>query len=208
MERALRLGALLGSIAIAGCSWSTPGEDRHGRWLSAKGDEMVAALHEFERAHGKYPKSLDEVARVPDGLPATDSITYQRDGADYVLELEFAPSWPQSGRVGCRRSADSTAWACSVLPTEEQVCEIIERAAVEYRLSRGNLTGRYYCDPTGEDLDYYYLGLRYYPTPDELVGSNLLGWYAIDKSDGTVFEEDISDFTLIPLTPRPPFESE
>lgn len=50
------------------------------------------------------------------------------------------------------------------------------------------------------------VGLRYAVNPDELVGSNLIGWFGIRKSDGATFEWDINEDHPIPLASRCPFE--
>jgi hypothetical protein len=52
------------------------------------------------------------------------------------------------------------------------------------------------------------LALRYYPTPEELVGSTLIGWFAVSKSDGSVFNYDITNEELTPLVSKCPFEPE
>jgi len=92
------------------------------------------------------------------------------------------------------------------IQSQAAACSVLKRAAVTYHLSRRNLSGRYYCEPLGEAVDYFLVGLRYRTTPDELVGSNLIGWFAIRKSDGTVFDWDINEDKALPLHPRPPFE--
>jgi hypothetical protein len=38
------------------------------------------------------------------------------------------------------------------------------------------------------------------------VGNNLIGWFAVAKSDGTVLDWDINEDQAKPLAPRPPFE--
>jgi len=91
--------------------------------------------------------------------------------------------------------------------TQQQACETLKRAALELCLSRTNLEGHYYCDPLPEQRSYYVLGLRYNVRPDELVGSNLLGWFAVRKSDGIIFEWDINeDQILSVVTSECPFE--
>jgi hypothetical protein len=80
---------------------------------------------------------------------------------------------------------------------------VLKRAAITYHLSRRNLTGRYYCDSAGDSEDYFLLGLRYHVKPDEGVGSNLIGWFAVRKSDGKVFDWDVNDSEAEPLAPRP-----
>jgi hypothetical protein len=97
--------------------------------------------------------------------------------------------------------ADGTA-----VSTEKQACEILKRAALELCLSRRNLAGRYYCDPLPDQPFHFVVGLRYAVTPDELVGSNLIGWYGVRKADGQVFEWDIDEDLPHPLASHCPFE--
>lgn len=52
------------------------------------------------------------------------------------------------------------------------------------------------------------LALRYYPTHEELVGSTLIGWYAVSKSGGSIFSYDIASEKLTPLVSSCPFETE
>ena len=93
--------------------------------------------------------------------------------------------------------------------SEQQACKLLKRTAIEFCLSRRNLSGRYYCEPKlAESPEYYELGLRYEVTPDELVGSNLIGWFGIRRSDGTVLEKDIAEDRFVPLVSGCPFESE
>jgi hypothetical protein len=98
-----------------------------------------------------------------------------------------------------------TSIAATPVTTAKQACAVLKRAAVTYHLSRRSLSGRYYCDPIGDNSEYFLLGLRYRVTEDELVGSNLLGWFAIRRSDSAVREWDINESKATPLTPRPPF---
>src|ERR1700719_3423502 len=68
-----------------------------------------------------------------------------------------------------------------------RACRILISRAIEYRQSRRNLSGRYFCDNEGDTPDYYAFALRYRVTPDELVGSNLLGRYHVKRSSRKVF---------------------
>jgi hypothetical protein len=94
----------------------------------------------------------------------------------------------------------------SPINSQKQACLVLKRAAVTYHLSRRNLTGRYYCEPLGDNAVYYLIGLRYRVTSDELVGSNLIGWFAVRRVDGSVFDWDINGDVAKPLAERPPFE--
>ena len=91
--------------------------------------------------------------------------------------------------------------------SEEGACRTLKRAAVELCLSSRNLDGRYFCDSSPARSDHYVLALRYETTPDELVGSNLIGWFGIRKSDGKLFEWDIAEDRPVPLASHCPFES-
>jgi hypothetical protein len=94
------------------------------------------------------------------------------------------------------------------ISSEQQACQVLQRAAIEWCLSRTNLEGRYWCDASPESPENYVLALRYYPEPQELVGSTLIGWYAVSKSDGSVFNYDITNEELTGLTSGCPFDAE
>ena len=91
--------------------------------------------------------------------------------------------------------------------TSRQACAELKRAAVKYHLSRRNLSGRYYCESIGDNSQYFLFGLRYRVTEDELVGSNLIGWFAIRRSDSAIREWDINNDKAVPLRPHPAFEN-
>jgi hypothetical protein len=85
-----------------------------------------------------------------------------------------------------------------------QACAILTRAAAEYCLSRHKVIGLCSCEPLPEHLDDYVLGLYCSSvTPREVLGSNLVGWYAVAKSDASVFEWDINEEFPKPLEMRP-----
>ena len=101
--------------------------------------------------------------------------------------------------------------------SEQQACDVLQRAALQWCLSRRNLAGRYWCDPVPGSPEYFVLGLRYHPKPEEFVGqtadgwfvgSSLIGWYAVSKADGAVFNFDIETEGRTPLVSGCPFESE
>jgi hypothetical protein len=82
----------------------------------------------------------------------------------------------------------------------------LKRAAITQHLSVRNLSGRYYCDSIGDHKQFYLMGLRYRVTKDETVGSNLIGWFAIRRSDGVILDWDINEGKASPLARRPPFQ--
>ena len=92
--------------------------------------------------------------------------------------------------------------------SETQACDVLKRTALALCLSRTNLDGRYYCDPTPRTEAFYIIGLRYEVRPGEDVGSNLIGWYGVRETDGRVFEWDINEDQPRPLESHCPFESE
>ena len=89
--------------------------------------------------------------------------------------------------------------------SEADACQTLETAAITYHLSAHDLTGSYFCEHTGNDGQYYYLGLRYHDKPSEKIGSNLIGWFAIRRSDGQVFRRDSPDSALEPIKPGAPW---
>jgi hypothetical protein len=95
--------------------------------------------------------------------------------------------------------------ACRELSPGDACAKLI-RAAIKYHLSVHDLTGRYYCDQNGGNYQFYIIALRYRTRPEELVGSNLLGWYAVMKGDGSVWSYDINESKTAPLVPGPPFK--
>jgi hypothetical protein len=96
--------------------------------------------------------------------------------------------------------------ATDVVTSKGRACTVLKRAAVTFHLSRQNLSGRYYCDSLGDTPQFYLMGLRYRLAKDESVGSNLIGWFAVRRSDGAVLDWDINSDGASPLAPRPPFE--
>jgi hypothetical protein len=94
----------------------------------------------------------------------------------------------------------------SPVTSSAQACSVLKSAAITFHLFRRNLSGRYYCDPLGDVSDYYLLGLRYRVTKDENAGSNLIGWFAVRRSDGAVLDWDVNQDHALPLAPRPLFE--
>jgi hypothetical protein len=90
--------------------------------------------------------------------------------------------------------------------SQRQACSALKRVAITQHLSVRNLSGRYYCDSIGDDKQFYLMGLRYRTTKGEMVGSNLIGWFAIRRSDGVILDWDRNEGKASPLAPRPPFQ--
>jgi hypothetical protein len=89
----------------------------------------------------------------------------------------------------------------------EQACDILKRAVTAFCQSRENLTERCSCDHTPERTNYYVLGLHCTSGPaSEVIASSLVGYYAIAKSNGAIFEWDFdADSPNLELGPAPPF---
>jgi hypothetical protein len=91
------------------------------------------------------------------------------------------------------------AWTAGPVPTATQACDLLTSSAVRLHLSVRDLTGRYYCEDMGDMHGYFYLGLRYRTDPSEMVGSNLLGWFAVRGSDGKLFRWNVDNDVLTAL---------
>jgi hypothetical protein len=61
------------------------------------------------------------------------------------------------------------------------------------------MSGRYYCsgfDPERYPRGYYVLALRVREYPEDKWGSDLVGFFAIRRKDGALFEFDTNDDTV------------
>jgi hypothetical protein len=81
----------------------------------------------------------------------------------------------------------------------EQACKVLE-AAVE--LESPDLPKPLSCEPYADVAEYYVVTLRYTPRPEELVGSNLLGYFALAKSHGAVHEWEFAEERVRPGAAR------
>jgi hypothetical protein len=78
-----------------------------------------------------------------------------------------------------------------------QACRFLTRVALERHLAAGTSKGVYHCDEESSDGKYFVLGLHYwFHAPKDWAGSNLMGWYAVRKSDGRVYKWNIADEEL------------
>ena len=105
--------------------------------------------------------------------------------------------------LGCALALSAvTATAQDRVRTAREACKVLKRGAVTYRLSAFDASGRFYCDyydPVFWTSEFIVLRLRYHDRPEEKVGSNLVGWFGIRRSDGKLFEWNINDGTPKPL---------
>lgn len=78
-------------------------------------------------------------------------------------------------------------------------CEVLIAIAKD-RHFVGDLAGTFYCESTDDFLGgkYYLVNLKFNreDAEREFVGSNLVGWYAVRKSNRAVFEVDIGEGRL------------
>jgi hypothetical protein len=106
---------------------------------------------------------------------------------------------PNSRRVFLALGIGSLA-GCSAISSEDQGCKTLLQAVETYHLvAESRPLGRPYCEPTAPRLlGYYQYGVYYAPDkwPPDWVGSALLGWYAVRRSDGRVYEWDIAEDAL------------
>jgi len=83
--------------------------------------------------------------------------------------------------------------------TEEAACDALISAA-KNRHFVGDVPGTYFCDSIDDFLGgkYFLANLRFNRSEAEreFIGSNLVGWYAIRKTNHAVFEVDIAEGTL------------
>jgi len=90
------------------------------------------------------------------------------------------------------------AAACSSISEPEACNKLLRIAAEQHLVKETDPSGAYYCEPSGDNAsDHYLIGLHYrVVTPPDWVGSDLVGWYAVRRSDGRVSEWDIAEGTL------------
>jgi len=84
--------------------------------------------------------------------------------------------------------------------SEQEACDILKQAGIQYHLAVYPASpGIYSCayDSSLSKSDYFVFGLHYrYHAAAGQVGSNLVGWYAVCRRDGRVFEYDIANLRL------------
>lgn len=94
--------------------------------------------------------------------------------------------------------------------TGDAACDVLVAVAKD-RYFVGNIAGTYYCESIADFFGnrYYLINLKFNRDDDEreFVGSNLVGWYAVQKSTRAVFAVDIGEGKLgkrFPSSARPP----
>jgi len=84
--------------------------------------------------------------------------------------------------------------------SENAACELLKAAALKRHFTNETTPpGKYVCyvDHGMSTKDDFVFGLHYFFTPPPgWVGSNLVGWYAVDRRDGQIFEWDIAELKL------------
>ncbi|MBV8635961.1 MAG: hypothetical protein JO002_15805 [Burkholderiaceae bacterium] len=78
-------------------------------------------------------------------------------------------------------------------------CDAVIAVAKERHFARGT-AGRYHCESVEDFAQgaYFLVNLKFTSAdiPKDFVGSNLVGWYAVRKSDHAVFETDLAEETV------------
>lgn len=100
-------------FAAPSCAIWSRGDDPRGKALRAKVDEHVTKpLDAFHDAYGRYPDSLEALKPDLSWLLSGEDLYYDLTGEDYMLTLDYTPSWPQLGRTSCIRGGTTLEWYC------------------------------------------------------------------------------------------------
>ena len=99
--------------------------------------------------------------------------------------------------LGASLSADA------LVASENSACEILKAAALRHHFTTQPAPpGFYYCAGWYKVPKYFVIGLHYsFHAPPGWVGSNLVGWYAIRRTDGKIFEYDMATMAVGRPTP-------
>jgi len=86
----------------------------------------------------------------------------------------------------------STAFALAL--SVKDACNAVVKVALNLHLATENANGHYYCVPMSQSKEYFIFQLHYGGgEPKDWVGSDLLDYYAVRKSDASVLEWDINN---------------
>jgi len=83
--------------------------------------------------------------------------------------------------------------------TKADACNILLKAAVKWHFAAKESPNSYYdCVSDGREHKHYFVFDLHYrsKTPTGNNGSNLVGWYAVDRITGQLFEWDIANLKL------------
>lgn len=88
--------------------------------------------------------------------------------------------------------------AMSTPVSKSEACELLKRAALRHHFATASSPpGHYYCDFDSSSGGYFVVSLHYsYKAPVGTFGSNLIGWYAVRRIDGKIFEWDVANMRL------------
>lgn len=97
--------------------------------------------------------------------------------------------------LGCT----GTATVAAQEAVKRSACEAVISMAKAHKLVH-EISGEYHCESVEEfsDSAYFIVNLKYWSrrVPKDFYGSNLVGWFAVKKSDLTVYEVNIADDIL------------
>lgn len=87
---------------------------------------------------------------------------------------------------------------CVGADLSSELCQAIQSAVTRNHLATRDLTGLMFCEAQKEVKEYVAFALRYRrEVAKEGVGSNLVGWFAVRRSDKRVFYWDITSERLV-----------
>jgi hypothetical protein len=95
-------------------------------------------------------------------------------------------------------SAGFFSCATAAVNSRDNACAILKGLALRDHLVAKNVPpGEYTCEDYSESGDYYVFGLHYKLfKPSDKPQSNLVGWFAVSKKDGSVYEWDMANLSL------------
>jgi hypothetical protein len=91
--------------------------------------------------------------------------------------------------------------AMAAVKSNDEACDILKRTALQDHLvARGQPSGQYVCEDYSQNGGYFVFGLHFkLDVPTDNPQSNLVGWFAVSKKSGRVYEWDMANLTLGPI---------
>ena len=89
----------------------------------------------------------------------------------------------------------ATGCAFAQISSRGEACNVLlKEAALRHLAAKESPDGYYDCQPESDADSYIILGLHYrLKSQRSAAGSNLVGWYAVDKSNGQLYEWDMAN---------------
>ena len=74
---------------------------------------------------------------------------------------------------------------------------LLKESALKHLAAKASPDGYYDCAPDRDTNGYFVLGLHYrLKNPGSVASSSLVGWYAVSKSNGQLYEWDMANQTI------------